>query len=166
MTGKSKMPEQFTEAFNRIIASHFWSPPDKGFMKAKKEEYFATLGSFPADILNEAIDRAKEESDAMPGTATLFNLCKKIQEQRAGIKTAAEIQEALEENGRKYKGEFCATWEELERHNRWEVSQLREKAIDELRDLELYPTVGKYMDTPEFLIRQRMVKIYRERNNQ
>lgn len=162
MTGKSNDP--FAEAFNRMVASYFWSPPDKGFMKAKLAEYRETLGKYPTDVLNEAISLAKEESDAMPGTATLTGLCKKIIDKRSGVHSAVERQVALEADGEKSKTEFIKAWERLERFNKWELGQIQEDAEQKLKAEGLFPNLGKSsMPCPRILIRQKMIQIAKER---
>lgn len=160
----SKKKTPFELAFDDIIAGHFWSKPDVGFMKAKRALYFESLGEFPIDVLNEAIAEARKESDGMPSVATLFALCKQGLEKRHGIKSAAEIQAELEREGERCKVEFIDAWQKLERFNRWEVSQIKTDAEERLREEGLFPHLGRsQMPCPGILIRQKMVQLAKER---
>lgn len=163
MTGKSKIQSrQFDDCFNRLIAQYFRAVPDKGFMKAKKTEYYDSLAKFPVEILDEAISEARDTNEFMPSAATLHRICERLLQPQTP--NAAEQQEALEKDGEKSKTEFILAWEKLERFNRWELGQIREDAEQKLKAEDLFPNLGKsQMPCPNILVRQKMIQIAKER---
>lgn len=165
MSGQSKKsPTEFQKVFGRLIASFFRTEPDSAFRKAQCREYEASLGKYPLDVLNNAIDEAKETFKWMPDIASMSEICKKIIERRGKVLSASERQAELEAEGERCKTDFIEAWSKLARFNRWEIERLQEEAENTLvnegfpRDF-LFGRRGE----PGILIRQKTIELARKR---
>lgn len=162
MSGQSESP--FKKVFARLIAAFFRTEPDSAFRKAQCREYEASLGKYPLDVLNEAVDEAKESFKWMPAIADMTELCKKIIEKRAHVLSASEKQAELEAEGERCKTDFIEASSKLARFNRWEIERLQEEAENTLvnegfpRDF-LFGRRGE----PGILIRQKTIELARKR---
>lgn len=157
-----KEQDLFVREFDRLVAAYGLRESDEGSLARRAREYRKALADIPIHCLSRCVDRAIRSCEWFPSPAKLRDIWVASGDGEAGIGVnGTEL--AAEEQERERR--LCmgkAIWTRIGTLPEERQAALRERAR---RDLQVDRAEILGPRLVDFLIRQRMIHIFREEQN-